>query len=82
MNKHATTGIEVKLLRYKCIGCMYCISIAPEIFSISPQDGKVTEVGEENIDIDITTFIAPLDYRTPLEQSVNICPVKAIVIKI
>jgi ferredoxin len=70
--------IEVNLLRFKCIGCSYCVSIAPEVFTISHLDGKVTNIVNPFSDEETQTFTTERIYLDVLKQSETICPVKAI----
>ena len=71
-------NIEVTLLRFKCIGCSYCVSIAPEVFSISHIDGKVTNLSNLFSDEETQTFSAERVHMDTLKQCEDICPVKAI----
>jgi ferredoxin len=76
MNKHR--GTRVLLYRNKCIACGYCISLAPQLWTISSYDGKATSTTtsfyeEETQIVDVDG----IDY-TSLVQSVKICPVNAI----
>lgn len=70
---------KITLLRYKCIGCSYCISIAPELFGISDSDGKITDRANKNCDSDILKITFDLKNIDQIAQSARICPVKAIV---
>lgn len=63
--------------REKCIGCNYCVEVAPHLWRMSKKDGKVTLVGgvEKR---GFYTLRAP-DYELDtLRASARLCPVKII----
>jgi ferredoxin len=69
---------KLKLLRYKCNGCGYCTSLAPELLIISTTDGKVTSLEriyaeDEEIELVIESHCSNI-----AQQAVKICPVKAL----
>jgi ferredoxin len=74
----STQQIQVKLLRYKCIGCSYCVSLAPEIFSISVSDGKITFLFENAFDDDTIDAFFDSSIEPIAQQTENICPTGAI----
>lgn len=39
---------RVLQVRYKCIGCAYCVEIAPEFWSMNSEDGRCDLIGGEN----------------------------------
>ena len=66
------------IYRNKCIACGYCISVAPDVWSISGSDGKITSKATPfNEDETQVIEIESLNYHE-VEQSAKICPVKAI----
>ncbi len=70
--------LKIKLLRFKCIGCSYCVSLAPEIFSISNSDGKVTFLFENVLDEDTVEAAFDMDLEIIAKQAETICPTGAI----
>ncbi|HPJ44826.1 MAG TPA: ferredoxin [Tenuifilaceae bacterium] len=78
----ASKPLEINLYRYKCIGCSYCVSIAPEVFAISHIDGKVTIPTELFCDDETQTFQTERIYLDSIKQAKNICPVQAIKVKL
>jgi ferredoxin len=40
--------IAITLQRDKCIGCNYCVEIAPELFRMSKKDGKSVLLNAED----------------------------------
>lgn len=69
---------QINLLRYKCIGCSYCVSLAPEIFSVSFSDGKVTFLFEQAIDDETITAFFDITVEPIARQAESICPTGAI----
>ncbi|HPX04321.1 MAG TPA: ferredoxin [Tenuifilaceae bacterium] len=70
---------KVKLLRYKCIGCRFCVSAAPELWQISRADGKVEPTDSScEPDQDICTVTITDAYMSHLKESIEVCPVNAI----
>lgn len=67
----------VTLQREKCIGCNYCVQIAPHRWAISKQDGKSVLLGS----IDKRGFWSVRVPEHEREESLvvaNVCPVKII----
>jgi ferredoxin len=71
-------GRKVKLYRNKCIGCGFCISLLPEVWTYSKFDGRITSVATPSYDDDEQIVQIEPFYRSEIDQSVNICPVNAI----
>jgi ferredoxin len=71
-------GIKVKLYRYKCIGCGYCISLLPNVWAYSKYDGKITHSKTPSFEEDDQIIQIEPFYSTEVKQSEDICPVKAI----
>ena len=68
---------RLEVLRYKCISCGYCRSIAPDLIDFSRHDGLVTSIFTPNFDSDIQTINDFLADTSTVEQIVRICPTKA-----
>ncbi len=73
--------VVVTLQRSKCIGCNYCVELAPEHFRISKKDGKsvlLNAVGKKGF----FTLKSPDDsiFEANLNAK-NACPVKIISVK-
>jgi ferredoxin len=65
-------GIKMKATvdRELCIGCSYCISVCPEVFS-TDADGKAEAAGEE----------LSLELEKCAKEAATNCPVDAITVK-
>jgi ferredoxin len=73
--------VIITLQRHKCIGCNYCVELAPEQFQMSKKDGKSVLLHAEEKKGFYT--IKSKDHEI-LESCVNAskaCPVKIIVVK-
>ena len=69
--------IKIKLFRQKCIGCNYCVEIAPDYWEMDWSDGKCNLVGSD--------LIKGIYERITINEDIEIlndcmlnCPVKAI----
>ena len=74
--------LVVTLQRKKCIGCNYCVELAPEFFRMSKKDGKTVLLNA----LDKKGFYT---LKTPnnagvdaCEQAEVACPVKIIKVKL
>lgn len=74
----STQQTQIKLFRFKCIGCSYCVSLAPEVFSISVSDGKITFLFEKAFDDDTIEAFFDITLMPIAKQAENICPTSAI----
>jgi ferredoxin len=72
--------VKVRLNRYKCIGCGYCIAIAPELWVISTIDGKITTVSSPETEEDNLTLVLEKEQELLVNQSVKICPTKVFLV--
>lgn len=74
--------VVVTLQRKKCIGCNYCVELAPEHFQMSKKDGKcvLLKAAEKKGFFTIKSH----DHSTyvPCQQAQLACPVKIITTKI
>ncbi|HKL34934.1 MAG TPA: ferredoxin [Salegentibacter sp.] len=73
--------VVITLQRQKCIGCNYCVELAPEQFQMSKKDGKsvllkaIDNKGFHTLKSPDHSFLAPA------EAAANACPVKIIKVK-
>lgn len=74
--------IVITLQRDKCIGCNYCVEVAPMLFQMSKKDGKsVLLKAKENKGF---YTLKTLDYSLLqfCEQGAKVCPVHIIEVKV
>lgn len=73
--------IVITLQREKCIGCNYCVEVAPQQFQMSKKDGKTVLLRAVN-NKGFYTLKSP-DYTIleACEQAEKICPVHIINVK-
>jgi len=71
-----------KILHYRdrCLGCAYCIEVAPSLFAVNEKDGKVdlinssTKNGVQSVSVN--------DYfETEAKEAAELCPAKIIIIQ-
>ena len=73
--------VIITLQRAKCIGCNYCVEIAPEQFRISKKDGKSVLLNSEEKK-GFYTLKSPDDSIIEAnEKAKNACPVDIISVK-
>ncbi|NHN26942.1 ferredoxin [Flavobacterium jejuense] len=74
--------VIVTLQREKCIGCNYCVEMAPNLFQMSKKDGKTVLLNA----IDSKGFYTLKSPNHTIvengELAVKACPVKIISIKV
>jgi ferredoxin len=69
--------IAITLQRDKCIGCNYCVEIAPELFRMSKKDGKsVLLNAEDKKGFHTIRVNNQLDEKA--KKCADVCPVKII----
>lgn len=73
--------IVITLQRDKCIGCNYCVELAPEAFQMSKKDGKTVLLNAVNNKGFHTLKTKDYCLLDPLIQAKGVCPVKIIQIK-
>ncbi|MDO3694104.1 ferredoxin [Wenyingzhuangia sp. chi5] len=73
--------VIITLQRNKCIGCNYCVELAPEQFQMSKKDGKSVLLHAQDKkgfftlkSLDETVFESAIEAK-------NACPVKIIQVK-
>jgi ferredoxin len=73
--------VIVTLQRHKCIGCNYCVEMAPEQFQMSKKDGKTVLL--KSIEAKGFHTLKSHSYAVmePCENAAKACPVNIIVVK-
>lgn len=66
--------------RDKCIGCNYCVELAPARWRMSKKDGKCTLIGAENRRGFHTTRTGDEEFEENVKAA-QACPVKIISVK-
>ena len=74
--------VVVTLQRNKCIGCNYCVELAPAYFRMSKKDGKTVLLHSEERKGFFTLKIADNSEYEICEQAAKVCPVKIISTKL
>ena len=73
--------VVITLQRDKCIGCNYCVELAPGQFRMSKKDGKSVLLHSTNKK-GFHTFKSPDEFiLEPCENAANACPVHIIKVK-
>ena len=73
--------VVVTLQRVKCIGCNYCVEMAPEQFQMSKKDGKAVLLRSTNKK-GFFTFKSREDFiYNDCDKAAKACPVKIINVK-
>ncbi|WP_375324295.1 ferredoxin [Flagellimonas sp. GZD32] len=73
--------VVVTLQRDKCIGCNYCVEMAPEQFAMSKKDGKSVLLHSKDKKGFYTIKSHDEGIFEPCEQASKACPVKIISVK-
>jgi ferredoxin len=63
--------------RHKCIGCNYCVEIAPEFWRMSRKDGKSVLLGAEDKRGNFVLKIPDTNFELH-KKAADVCPVKII----
>ncbi len=74
--------VVVTLHRKKCIGCNYCVELAPEHFKMSKKDGKSVLLFSKEKKGFFTYKTPDNASFDPCEQATKACPVNIISTKI
>lgn len=74
--------VVVTLQRNKCIGCNYCVELAPAYFRMSKKDGKTVLLHSEEKRGFHTLKIADNEALESCDQAAKACPVKIISVKL
>jgi ferredoxin len=71
-----------KILHYrdKCLGCAYCVEVAPALFEVNENDGKVDliQANEKN---GVQSKDVNDIFLQEAEEAVSVCPAKIIVVR-
>lgn len=73
--------VVVTLQREKCIGCNYCVELAPEQFQMSKKDGKSVLLKAINKKGFYTLKTPDHSITENAEAAARACPVKIITVK-
>jgi len=74
--------IIITLQRKKCIGCNYCVEVAPEYFRMSKKDGKSNLLKSYERKGFFTVKEPNMGALESLEKAAEMCPVKIIDVRI
>ncbi len=66
--------------RWKCIGCGYCVEVAPAYYRMDLNDGKVDLLDAETTN-EYHYLLLPNTERKLFEQAKNVCPTAVIKIE-
>jgi len=69
--------IQIVYHRKKCIGCNYCIELAPERWAMNNKDGKSVLLGSRNKKGLFTAEVQDDEYKVN-NLIAKVCPVKII----
>ena len=69
--------IRISHQRSKCIGCYYCVEVAPNTWKIDEKDAKALLIGAKNKKEFYTLVTSDDEYEDNIEAQ-DICPVKII----
>lgn len=73
--------VVVTLQRNKCIGCNYCVELAPGQFQMSKKDGKSVLLKSVDRKGFYTLKSADHSIHDPCESAAKACPVNIISVK-
>jgi ferredoxin len=73
--------IQITQQRAKCIGCNYCVELAPERWRMNKKDGKSVLLGAINKKGFHTVEVHNMEYKVNKAAS-KYCPVRIIHVKI
>lgn len=74
--------VILTLQREKCIGCNYCVEMAPDLFQMSKRDGKTVLLKSENNKGFHTLKSSQMEISERSFAAEKACPVKIIKVKI
>jgi|TARA_B100001964_G_scaffold204839_1_gene234849 ferredoxin len=69
--------IQITYQRGKCIGCNYCIELAPERWKMNKKDGRSLLLGAKNKRGFYTVKVDDIEYEAN-KASAKVCPMKII----
>ena len=73
--------VIITLQRNKCIGCNYCVELAPEQFQMSKKDGKSVLLHAIDKKGFYTVKSTDESIYDPCEKAAKACPVNIITVK-
>ncbi len=73
--------VIVTLQRNKCIGCNYCVELAPKQFQMSKKDGKSVLLKSTDKKGFFTLKSKNIEILEPCENASKACPVNIISVK-
>ncbi len=73
--------VVITLQRNKCIGCNYCVELAPEQFRMSKKDGKSVLLHSKEKKGFFTLKTPDETAYEPSDQAAKACPVNIISVK-
>ncbi len=73
--------VIITLQRQKCIGCNYCVEVAPEQFTMSQKDGKSTLINAYERKGFHTLKETDNEIFEQVKQAADLCPAKIISVK-
>ena len=73
--------LVITLQRKKCIGCNYCVEVAPDLFRISTKDGKSVLLKSYEKKGFHTLKTPNMHLSEQAEKAKEVCPVKIIHVK-
>lgn len=74
--------VIITLQRKKCIGCNYCVELAPEQFQMSKKDGKSVLLHSQERKGFFTIKSTDNEIFEKVEKAKEACPAKIISVKI
>jgi ferredoxin len=69
--------IQIAYKREKCIGCNYCIQLAPDRWRMNKKDGRSVLLGSRNKRGLYTVKVSDVEYEAN-KASAKVCPAKII----
>jgi ferredoxin len=74
--------VIITLQRNKCIGCNYCVEVAPQQFTMSQKDGKSILINAYERKGFFTLKEPNNEIYEQVEEAAELCPAKIISVKI
>ncbi len=74
--------VIITLQRKKCIGCNYCVEVAPDQFRMSKKDGKSILLNSYERKGFFTVKLPDNEVYENAQKAADMCPVKIISVKI
>ena len=74
--------VIITLQRKKCIGCNYCVEVAPEQFQMSGKDGKSILINSYERKGFYTLKEPQNDIFENVQKAAELCPAKIISVKL